>query len=244
MKQKLAITRAAALAFLTVAAGTAHAQSAGTFYVATGWFHLAPQDSSDPLKIVSVGGTTLNQSVANTGASIDQADTIGLTTGYFITDNISAEFVGGVPPRFNLSGEGQLAQFGVLGHAYQWSPAVVFKYYFNKPEAKFRPYVGLGATYIWFTGAKITNGPFESEGLGGPTTVTTSNQWAPVFNLGFNYNIDRHWFAGLSLSYVPVSLRATLTTARETQVGTLTEVSQAKIKLDPIVTYLNIGYRF
>lgn len=244
MKQKMAITRAAALALFAVAAGTVHAQTAGTFYVQTGWFHLAPQSSRDPLKIVSVGGNTLNQYVPNTGASVDNADTIGLTAGYYVTDHIAAELVGGVPPRFDLTGTGKLAPFGVLGHTYQWSPAVIFKYVFNKPDAAWRPYLGLGATYIWFSGSKITSGPFLAQGLGGPTSVKTSNQWAPVFNAGIDYDFSKHWFAGFSVSYIPVSMRATFTTARRTQVGTLTEVSQAKIKLDPWVTFLNIGYRF
>lgn len=243
MKQKLAITRAAALAFLATTTA-AHAQTAGNFYVTTGWFHLAPQDSSDPLKILSVGGSPVNQSVPNTGAGIDNADTFGLTAGYFVTDHIATELVAGIPPRFNLTGEGALQPFGVLGHAYQWSPAVLLKYYFNNTAAKFRPYVGLGATYIWFSGAKITNSAFEAGALGGPTQVQTSNQWAPVFNAGFIYNFTNHWFAGLSVSYIPVSLTATLTTQRATQVGTLTEVSQAKIRLNPVVTYLNVGYRF
>ncbi|WP_323121901.1 OmpW/AlkL family protein [Burkholderia alba] len=243
MKQKLAITGAVALAFMA-AATAAQAQSAGSVYVTTGWFHLAPQDSSKPLKVLSVGGSPVNHDVPNTGAGIDNADTIGLAAGYFVTDHIAAEFVAGIPPRFNLNGEGAFQQFGVLGHAYQWSPALLLKYYFNGADAKFRPYVGVGATYIWFTGAKITNGAFQQGVLGGPTKVETSNQWAPVFNAGFNYNFNKHWFAGLSVSYIPVSLLATLTTQRATQVGTLTQVAQAKINLNPIVTYLNVGYRF
>ncbi|MDA0573297.1 OmpW/AlkL family protein [Burkholderia gladioli] len=243
MKQKLAITGAVALAFMT--AGTAaQAQSAGSFYVTTGWFHLAPQDSSDPLKVMSVGGTPVNQSVPNTGAGISDSDTLGFTAGYFVTDHIAAEFVYGIPPKFNLDGKGSFEQFGTLGRAYQWSPAVLLKYYFNSAEAKFRPYVGVGASYIYFTGAKLTNNTFERGVLGGPTNVTTSNQWAPVFNAGFNYNFNKHWFAGLSISYIPVSLTATLTTQAATQVGTLTRTSQAHIKLDPIVSYVNIGYRF
>ncbi|ACR27512.1 OmpW/AlkL family protein [Burkholderia glumae] len=243
MKQQLAITGAVALALLT-AGTTAQAQSAGSFYVTTGWFHLAPQDSSDPLKVMSVGGTPVNRSVANTGAGISDADTLGITTGYFVTDHIAAEFVYGIPPKFNLNGKGSLSPFGTLGHAYQWSPAVLLKYYFNSAEAKFRPYVGVGASYIYFTGAKLTNRTFENNVLGGPTNVTTSNQWAPVFNAGFNYNFTKHWFAGVSISYIPVSLTATLTTQRPTQVGTLTQTSQAHIKLNPIVSYVNIGYRF
>lgn len=243
MKQKMAITGAVALAFAAAATG-AHAQSAGNFYVTTGWFHLAPQDSSDPLKIMNVGGSPVNHEVPNTGAGIDNADTIGLAAGYFLTDHIATELVAGIPPRFNLNGKGSLEQFGVLGHAYQWSPALLLKYYFNDAKAKFRPYVGIGASYIWFTGAKITNTAFERGALGGPTSVQTSNQWAPVLNAGFTYNFTDHWFGGLSVSYIPVSLTATLTTQRPTPIGNVTQTSQAKITLNPIVTYLNIGYRF
>ncbi len=53
MNLKQAITGAAALACMTTAA---HAQSAGSFYVTAGWFHLAPQSSSDPLKETNVRG--------------------------------------------------------------------------------------------------------------------------------------------------------------------------------------------
>ncbi len=238
MKQKLAITGAVAFAF-ALAAGTAQAQSAGSIYFSTGWFHFAPQDSSDPLFIYGRGNQTINQSIPNTGAGISDADTLGLASGYFITDHIAAELVAGIPPRFDITGKGQFDRLGVLGHAYQWSPALVFKYFFNDANAKFRPYLGVGATYVWFTGAKITNAALQNA-LGGPTTATTTNQWAPVFNAGFQYNFTNHWFAGLSLSYVPVSVTATFTTA--TRAGT--ETSKAKINLNPIVTYLNVGYRF
>ncbi len=56
MKLKQAMTGIAALACMTAA----HAQSAGTFYVTTGWFHFAPQSNSDPLKETSVGGSPVN----------------------------------------------------------------------------------------------------------------------------------------------------------------------------------------
>jgi outer membrane protein len=243
MKQKLAITGAVALSFM-LAGTAAHAQSAGTTYISTGWLHLAPQDSSDPLFVYNVGGSPVNRSVPNTGAGINDSDTIGLAVGYFLTDHISTEFIAGIPPKFDITGKGQFSQFGVLGRAYQWSPTVLLRYHFNSAESRFRPYIGVGATYTWFTGAKITNGSFEQGVLGGPTSATTSNQWAPVFNAGFSYAFTKHWFGGLSISYIPISVTATFTTAKQSAVGTLSETSKAKISLNPIVTYLNIGYRF
>lgn len=241
MKLKQAITGIAALACMTTAA---HAQSAGTFYVTTGWFHLAPQSSSQPLRETNVGGSPTNISLPNTGASLDSADTIGLTGGYFVTDHIATEFVIGYPPSFNLDGTGSFGQFGKIGEAKQWSPTLLLKYYFNAPQAKFRPYLGIGVSRVWFTGEKITNSAFEQNVLHGPTSVSTDSSWAPVFNAGFTYAITDHWFAGVAISYLPLSTTAKLNTLASTPVGTINVQSQTKIKLNPIVTYVNIGYRF
>ncbi|WP_114814011.1 OmpW/AlkL family protein [Paraburkholderia kururiensis] len=240
MKLKQALTGMAALACMTAA----HAQTANTFYVTTGWFHFMPQDSSDPLKVTNVGGSPVNITIPNTGAGIDDSDTIGLSLGYFITDHISTELELGIPPKFDLNGKGTFEQFGKIGSAKLWSPALLFKYNFNDAQAKFRPYVGLGVTRVWFTDAKITNGQFEQGVLNGPTSVSTDRSWSPVFNIGFNYAFTKHWFAGLSVSYIPVSVKATLNTARSTPVGTLNATSETKIKLNPVVTYVKVGYAF
>ncbi|MGA7781536.1 MAG: OmpW family outer membrane protein [Paraburkholderia sp.] len=240
MNLKQAMTGIAALACMTAA----HAQSAGSFYITTGWFHLSPQSSSDPLKETSVGGSPVNVTLPNTGATLDNADTIGFTAGYFVTDHIATEFVIGVPPKFNLQGSGAFAPYGTLGTAKQWSPTLLFKYYFRDANASFRPYLGIGVSRVSFTDAQITNGTFEQQVLHGPTSVSTDSSWEPVFNAGFNYNIDKHWFAGISLSYLPLSATAKLSTNAETPVGTLNVQSQTKIKLNPIVSYVSIGYRF
>ncbi len=241
MKLKQAIAGAVAALACTTAA---QAQSAGTFYVASGWFHLAPQSGSDPLKLVSLGGRTFNTSVPNTGATIDSSDTLGFSLGYFVTDHLSTELEVGIPPKFDIDGSGQFAAFGKLGSARQWSPALLFKWNFMKPDDKFRPYLGLGVTRVWFTDAKITNGAFQASALqGSPTDVSTDRSWAPVFTAGFNYSLSKHWFAGLSVSYIPVSVTADFTTHNVGPFG-LTEHTQAKIRLNPIVTYAKIGYAF
>ncbi|CAM2167205.1 outer membrane protein [Paraburkholderia sacchari] len=239
MKLKQALAATAALACVS----GAYAQSANTFYVTTGWFHFAPQDSSDPLKIDSAGGRPVNLAIPNTGASISSSDTVGLSLGYFVTDHIATEAELGIPPKFDLYGSGSFNQFGKVGEARLWSPALLLKYYFNTPEAKFRPYAGIGFTYVWFTDAKITNPTFEHGVLGGPTSVSTDRSWAPVFNIGFNYNFTKHWFAGFSLSYIPVSVIATFDTTVANQLATQRR-SEAKIHLNPLVTFLKVGYNF
>jgi outer membrane protein len=241
MKLKQAITGAAALACMTTAA---HAQSAGSIYLTTGWFHLAPLTSSDPLKETSIGGTPVNIAVPNTGATVGNSNTIGFTVGYFITDGWAAQFDFGIPPTFDINGTGTLGQFGKIGEAKQWSPTLLLKYYFNTPQSKFRPFLGIGVSRIWFTDEKITNGAFQQNVLHGPTSVSADSSWSPVFNAGFTYAFTEHWFAGFSFSYLVFGTTAHLTTAANTPVGTLNLQTEAKVRLNPIVTYVHVGYRF
>jgi outer membrane protein len=67
---------------------------------------------------------------------------------------------------------------------------------------------------------------------------------APVFNVGFTYAFSEHWFAGFSVSYIRMSTTGTFTTQSHTPIGTFTRRAEAKIPLNPIVTYLRVGCRF
>lgn len=242
----------AAVAMLT-ASGAAFAQKAGDNVVSLGWFHLSPQVSSDPLKVTgsSVLGLAAGLNAAlggNTGAQVSDADTLGITFAHFFTDNIAVEGVFGVPPKFHLYGQGrlQLPGNGALASAKQWSPALLLKYYFGQADDKWRPFVGIGASYFWYSNIELTDG-FQALasnslalGPGGSTTAKLTNSWAPVFNAGINYNMDQHWTLSFSVSYIPVSTTAKLTTTR----GPITTTSEAKVKLNPVVTFLSLGYRF
>jgi len=230
---------------LLMSAG-AQAQSAGDFIVNMGWFHFAPQDSSQPLTVNALGNSA---SMAGTGASIDNADTAGFTATYFITDHIVAAAALGIPPKFRLTGTGALSALGRVGSAYEWSPALLMKYYFNDSKSNFRPYLGAGASYVWFSGVKLEPAsasgaflysPVFGSALEGPTTAKLSSSLAPVVNTGLAYNIDEHWSVDVSLSYMWLSTRATLTT--RSALGTVT--STTKLKINPVVSFVSVGYRF
>ncbi|MBF3419103.1 OmpW family protein [Burkholderia pseudomallei] len=232
-----------AMTALTATVG-AQAQTAGSNVASVGWLRIAPQTSSDPL---TVGG----HSVPNTGASVDNADTVGLTLTHFFTDNIAVETVAGIPPKFKFSGTGVLAEPSInpLGDVRQWSPAVLLKYYFGRADSRWRPFLGIGVSYIWFTNAHVN--PAFQQALsaqithGATSSLSTSadieSEWSPVFNAGMIYQFDKHWSAGLSISYLPFGTKANLST----RLPNGKEVkSQAKITLDPIVTLVSVSYRF
>ncbi|MGO4327742.1 OmpW family protein [Cupriavidus sp. 2TAF22] len=227
-------------------AGAAQAQSAGSNVLSLGWFRVMPNSSADPLTVDSVNGFPVGQPKPGTGAEIQSADTVGISLEHYFTDNIGVDFVFGIPPKHDVAGEGSFAKYGMLGSVKQWSPAVLVKYHFLDAKSKFRPYIGIGVNYTWFTGETITNQTFVKSEFGPNATMSASakSSWNPVFNVGANYAVTDNWFVGISVSYVPLSTTASFTAQNAGAAGNQTVQSHTKIKIDPVVTFLNVGYRF
>ncbi|UDG82267.1 OmpW/AlkL family protein [Candidatus Vallotia cooleyia] len=220
------------------------AQAASGVYIATGYLHCTPQNSRYTVKITNVGNSPVNIVVSGLSASISSSDTLGFSTGYFISDNLAVQANAGIPSKFDLRGGGTLASYGKIGDMRQWNPSLVFNYYFRNVNTIFCPFVGIGVSYIWFTNMRITNPTFLSKQLHSQTSVTIHNTWAPVFNAGLGYNFSRHIFASFSVSFLLLSTNATLHTIVQTPVGTRKVTSQSYIKPNPLITFLNVGYRF
>lgn len=240
---KFSKTWVAALALTAIASG-AYAQKAGDWVVGAGALVYAPQDSTTPLRFVS----PVEREVPGSGASVKSATTLGLNVHYFLTDNWAVEGVLGVPPRIKIDGAGTLAPIGELGSARLYAPSVLAKYFFGNADDRFRLSAGVGITYTAFRSVSLTSGMQNT--LGGalklpPGASSTSgsidSKWAPVFNVGANYAIDKNWGVTFSVSYIPMKTDATLTT----QVGGKTvAVSKTRVTLDPLVPFLYLTYKF
>jgi len=232
----------AALAVMAACVAPAMAQTAGSNVVNVGWFHLAPQDSSEALR-------TPAGPLPGSGASVGNADTLGLAFTHFFTDNLALTADLGIPPTFHLNGTGSLASVGEIGKAKQWSPAVVAKWYFGDGNAKFRPFVGAGVSYVWYDSIELTNGFQQSASMllsngatpAAKSSASLSSSWAPVLNVGATYNFDKNWSMSLSVSYLPLKTDADITTTMPTgqQVHSTT-----RLTLNPIVSFLSVGYKF
>lgn len=230
------LPKVAALSVLAAFSVPAAAQSAGSNVVNLGWFHLDTHDSSEPLTNAATGP------IPGSGASVGSADTFGLAYTRFFTDNFAITLDAGVPPKFDLKGTGSLAGLGHLGSAKQWSPAVVAKWYFGQADDKFRPFVGLGVTHVWYSSIKLSPS-LQARVTGGAGTASAdlSSSWAPVANVGMVYNFDKKWSLGFSVSYIPLDTDAEITG----RVGnTVVSRSTTNLTLDPVVTFLSVGYKF
>ncbi|MEM4988501.1 OmpW family outer membrane protein [Collimonas sp. H4R21] len=236
-KQFNVLPKLAALSVLAAFAAPAMAQQAGDNVVNVGWAHLGLNQSSEPLKL----GTF---TVPNSGAHVSNADTAILQLTHFFTDNIAVTADLGIPPKFKLSGAGSLNSLGQLGTATQWSPAIVAKYFFGDANSQFRPFVGAGATYVWYSNIKLTSsltGLLGGGDAGASTSADLSSSFAPVGTVGMTYNFDKNWSASFSLSYVPLDTKADLSTRHSD--GTTTHAT-TKITLNPLVSILTVGYKF
>ncbi|RZF24645.1 OmpW family protein [Paraburkholderia sp. UYCP14C] len=264
----------------TLLSASAYAQHAGDNVAALGWFHVMPQDSSTPLTTY-VAPTPINTPLRlpssftspGTGLSTNSANTVGLVFSHYLTDHIAVTTVAGLPPTFKIYGHGTIkppGPAGALGQqdlgdpqanpivksVRQWSPALLFQYYFNTPSAKLRPFVGVGVSYNWFSDVQLSQNFVQStqENLGavlaagagkpGLTQVSAkaSSSWAPVFNAGLAYNITEHWGLVASVTYIP--LKTTSSVIIKAADGTELGVSKADLSANPIISYLAVSYKF
>ncbi|VWD23817.1 putative outer membrane protein [Burkholderia lata] len=277
MKKTLLCAAAGAAVLAPLAA---HAQSAGSNVVTLGWFHVMPQQSSTPMT-TNVAPTPINTPLRlpssftspGTGLRTSGADTVGLTVSHFLTDHIAVTSVAGVPPVFKVSGQGTIRPPGPAGalgtqniglasvnpivkSVRQWSPAMLLQYYFGAATAKFRPFLGLGVSYNWFSDLQLnTNfikqtqdnlGAILAAGAGKPGTTSVeakaSSSWQPVFNAGLQYNMTEHFGLIASVTYIP--LKTTSTVTIKAADGTVLSESKSDLKADPIISYVGMTYKF
>lgn len=246
-------------ATLLVASATTYAETSDgkTLAVSAGWAHIMPQGSKQ-----GVYSTSNNRAVSATGFTSDagfdleHTDTAEFKIDYLVNDNVSLGLILGVPPRLDIKGEGSLLggklnldKFSKVGDIKVYSPVITGKYHFGALTNKFRPYVGAGLMYAHFSGLKLDSG-IQNDALlkatqGSITNVKVRDAIAPVAFLGADYSINKDWFVTASVSYVKLDTHASLdVSGKHPLAGAYTVKGDTKIEINPIVTYLGVGFRF
>ncbi|ENV34446.1 OmpW/AlkL family protein [Acinetobacter gerneri] len=161
-----------------------------------------------------------------------------------------------------------LAQSKKAASATAWLPAAELHYQFGKTGVnKFRPYVGVGVMYAHFTHLKLDDAIGNDliaaghmiqnvldgkagAALDGKTSsanpkikVEADDAWAPIATLGATYDFNPNWFAVGSVSYAPMSSDAKITIS-DSNTGKQLISAKTKIDIDPLITYVGVGYRF
>ncbi len=225
---------------------TAKAQTADKLLISAGWLHFAPHHSSNPFAITCISGIPKYAVLENTGAFLRESEGLGVSATYFFNTHLAAEFALHIGPEWDLHTAGALRDYKKIGVVRSWTPMLLLKYYFFEDTARLRPYIGFGGSLTRFTNARITNDHFNELFDGETSSLSLSHAWNPVFNAGFLYRLKKQWFVGAALSYIPTHTTVTLTTPTSpySQWYGAVITTQAKIRPQPLTTYLHIGHRF
>ncbi len=210
----------------TLSCTSVMAQSAGTWMARVGVVTIAPHVTSGTLSAPDFMGGTKANVLSDT--------TLGGGITYMLTDNISVDVPLALPFKHTLVGDGAMAGAGALGSV-QALPFVVFlQYRFMEASAKFRPYVGLGATYAYFYNEEGSGKLTATTNPGGsPTKFTVDAKFALTPQIGATFALNDKWF--IDAFYAKSFLR----TRTHFSTGQTMDLA-----LDPVSYGLNVGYKF
>ena len=163
----------------------------------------------------------------------------------------------------DLGGQKNVAQ------ARAWTPAFEIQYVFGKSGVnKFRPFIGVGAVYAKFTHIKLDKSTKRDLEIAGhmvqnildgkvgdsvekydhssaevKVKAKSSDELAPIATIGFNLDITPTIYATAAVSYSKMNTRTDITAKNLNNGQTLTQ-STTRLNIDPVVTYVGVGYRF
>lgn len=169
--------------------------------------------------IVQVGAVTVQpQGDGALDGALDVAgDTqLGLTLTYMLGDQLGIKLLAATPFSHDIEVSGDK-----VGETKHLPPTLTVQYHFL-PESKFNPYVGAGINYTTFFEEKIALGELELD-----------DSLSYAIEAGFNYTLDEHWGAGLSIWYADIETDASLNGA-----------DLDTVQIDPIVVLGAFNYRF
>ena len=211
-------------AALACASG-ASAQSAGQWTAKFGFNELTPKVES---------GNVSAPALPNTKADVKGDIQPVLIFAYGLTDNISLEAALGTPYKNRIIGAGAIAGTGELGTVEALPPTLFAQYRFLSPTATFRPFVGIGATYVHFMKERGSGKLTALLNPGGPpATFEIDDKFTYTAQVGVAMNITERWFADVTVNKSKLRTDVHFSTG-QTQ----------HMKLDPVAVVLAVGYKF
>lgn len=184
---------------------------------------MAEELSPWQVRVRAVHIETANDSdpVGGTGASdrvhVSDKTIPELDISYFFTPNIAAELVLTVPQKHEVYLDG--TSVGTFKHL---PPTLTLQYHFT-PGSTFSPYVGAGVNYTLISKERL---------LGGAGTLE-SDSVGLALQAGVDFKLDKNW--SLNFDIKRVQIRSDLY---------LDGDKISKLKIDPYLIGVGVGYRF
>jgi outer membrane protein len=231
MREK--ILSAALFGAAVIATGAATSASAeitpGTVQLRVRVIDVIPNADSGEVRVV--GGA----SIPGSGVDVDDSIVPEVDLTVFVHHHVAIELIAATSEH-DIDAAGAIKALGKIADAWVLPPTITVQWQFA-PEAKVRPYVGVGLNYSTFYGEESTAS--LDAGLGGPTEVSLDDSWGWALQAGFDVALGEKWFLNFDLKYIDIDTTATLDT--DDGVGTRREVD---VNIDPLVVGFGFGYRW
>jgi len=140
-----------------------------------------------------------------------------LDVSYFLTPNIAAELILTYPQKHDVTLDG--AKIGSFKHL---PPTLTLQYHFA-PAQTFSPYVGAGLNYTRISKVRLLDGAGDLE----------NDSWGGALQAGFDVKLDRNWSLNVDVKKVQIRSDVYVGGARA-----------SKVKVDPVLFGIGVGYRF
>jgi len=139
-----------------------------------------------------------------------------LDISYFFNPNWAAELVLTYPQKHTVKVDGTS-----IGSFKQLPPTLTLQYHFL-PKATFDPYLGAGINYTRISSVRLDN-----------DISLEKNSWGLALQAGFDVKLNRNW--SINVDVKKVQIRSDVSMAGE-------QIS--RVKLDPVLFGVGVGYRF
>jgi outer membrane protein len=182
----------------------------------TGAYAQASGESPWMVRVRSVHLDSSNKDSTPLGLSINNKTFGEVDVTYFLNPNLAAELVLTTPQKQTVYANG--SEIGSFKHL---PPSLLMQYHFTELQG-FKPYVGAGINYTRFSDVSLPAG-----------VSVDSHSWGWALQAGLDIPLDRNWSINLDVKKAYI----------RSDVYVLGS-SIGRLKVDPILYAVGLGYRF
>jgi outer membrane protein len=151
---------------------------------------------------------------------------------YFFTKNIALELVLAYA-KHNVAVNAPGVYVGGVGSVELLPPTLMVQYHFDWEGNPFKPYVGAGINFTWFTTSSLAVPLFP----GSLPLSISSTSVGPALQIGADYKLTKNWYLNADFKYIWMDTDVT-----STNVGA--PIVSSNLDINPMVYGVGIGYRF
>jgi outer membrane protein len=233
MKRSMQVGFAVLLGVALAAPTMAH--EAGQWIFRAGVGQVAPK-SNNLTETVVDQGTTIDVAL-----DVDDGTSLTLMGTYMFTQNWGFDILASWPFKHDVNAgitiddgvNPALSFSGKIAEVKHLPPTFSVQYHFL-PDGTFQPYAGLGVNYTTFTSEKFVDIIVDGQNLGTlGDSLSLDDSFGVAAQVGGDWMLNDNWLVNLDVRWISIESDMTVD-----------GLAIGKVKIDPWVYSLNVGYRF